>query len=143
MAALFARGRPGLARPALAATAVLAPAPGMLALATLCTAGRATPRARSLAGTRVVLRGYLAPMPRPQLFLLSDDSQMPCQACGSLHEGGASLMVHAVDAVLRTIPMHDAAEVSGTLAIGPAPGSFHAPDLLLIDAIGHRQQGPA
>ena len=57
--------------------------------------GRASLRARRLAGQRVRLQGYLAPTlgRQPRQVAFTDRSTAPCQICGGLHDSGPSLQV--------------------------------------------------
>ncbi len=134
MADVFAR-RPS--RQVLTATAAWTAEAGRLRLADLAGPdGRALPRAVPLLGTRVALRGYLAPTAKAQAFLLTEDCIAACQLCGGLHSGNASAGVEAVDQVLRTITMLQPAEVTGELGLAGSCDGFHAPELVLRNATG-------
>ena len=110
----------------LAGTAALVPAavarptsgPGLGDL--VAGDGTASSLARSMVGTTVSLRGYLAPSLDGREFPMTEASAAPCQLCGNLHDGGASILVRADQA---DVPVLQLVEVTGRLDLdGAAPG---------------------
>ena len=85
--------------------------------ATLVTAdGGASPLAVSLAQTVVSVQGYLAPGLDGQTFALTEGSVLPCQLCGTVHDAGPELAVHA-GAPDPDAPVFQLVRVSGRLEV--------------------------
>lgn len=83
--------------------------------------------ARSLSGTRLTLRGYLAPSLDGLSFAMSEASPAPCQLCGELHDPGRSLGIRLAERRPGT-PVMALVEVEGELRLSPDAA------LLLADA---------
>lgn len=108
----------------LAGVAGLAPAaraaPSAAALGDLVTGeGGASGLARSLAGTIVTLRGYLAPSLDGREFPMTDASAAPCQLCGNQHEAGRAILVRVA---MLDVPVLERVEVTGRLEVDEAGG---------------------
>ena len=102
---------------ALAPAAVARPTPGPVLGDLVAGDGTASSLARSLAGTTVSLRGYLAPSLDGREFPMTEASAALCQLCGNLHDGGANILVRADGA---DVPVLQRVEVTGRLEVGEA-----------------------
>lgn len=75
--------------------------------------------ARSLARTRVSVRGHLSPSLDGREFVLTEGPAAPCQLCGDLHDAGPGVAVHT-DTLDPGAPMLRRVEVSGRIEIDDA-----------------------
>lgn len=85
--------------------------------------GAVLPLARALAGTRLQLRGHVAPSlaANPSSFLLTQASPAPCLLCGSIHGSGPSLLIVPRTPLADAITLLEAVDVAGRLELGKAP----------------------
>lgn len=109
---------------AVAALPLRAAAGGTTALRDLYDADGAAPSdlARSLAGRRVALTGYVAPVPTgaADWFALAETAVAPCQLCGLTHDWPVGVVaVHAPGAPHLPSPWVPVT-LEGTLVLDPA-----------------------
>jgi hypothetical protein len=82
--------------------------------------GQASDLARSVTGSTVRVRGYLAPSLDGREFTLSESSPGACQLCGVIHDPGATIKINSASSE-GAPPILEPVLVGGQLMIiGPA-----------------------
>lgn len=78
--------------------------------------GSPSQAARSLASSRVSVRGYLAPSLDGRQFTMTEQPALPCQLCGASHDAGAGMELTTARPEPGA-PMVQQVEASGRLLV--------------------------
>lgn len=92
-------------------------------------------RARMLDGRRLRVAAFLTPMLEryPERVLISENSVLPCQICGSVHDAGAQMFVEPRTPPDQRLALHRAIAVIGQLTVRKEPSG--ALQVYLLDGV--------